>query len=266
VWKAGRVDTKRVEFVWASDLANSRDYWKRVIQIAKSTTVLRATRALTIMGRKEGEMKETSQYFYPMMQVADIFELGADITQLGLDQRRANILAREVGEKLGWWKPIVVSHHMLIGLQGVKQPEGEGFDENKKFDVEISSKMSKSKPETTILVHDTSEVIKKKIAGAFCPPKVVDNNPILDYSKHIIFKKFGKMKIEREKKFGGDVTYKTYEELEKDFVEGKLHPADLKNAAADALDKSVEPIRKHFEKKGHARELYEMVKKSEVTR
>jgi len=262
VWKAAGV--KKVEYVWASDLSDNREYWKRVIQIAKATTVLRATRALSIMGRKEGEMKETAQYFYPMMQVADIFELGADITQLGLDQRRANILAREVGEKLGWWKPVVVSHHMLMSLQGVKQPEG--YDENRRFDVEISSKMSKSKPETAIIVHDSEEEIKRKISNAFCPAKQVESNPILDYSKHIIFRKFGKLKIERERKYGGDANYTSYESLEKDFATGSLHPADLKNAVASAVDKAVKPIRNHFEKNRKARSLYEMVKKYEVTR
>jgi tyrosyl-tRNA synthetase len=57
------------------------------------------------MGRKEGELQEAAQLLYPGMQVADIFTLGAKICQLGLDQRRANILARELGRGWGYWKP-----------------------------------------------------------------------------------------------------------------------------------------------------------------
>ena len=161
VWKAAGVDEKKVEFLWASDAFSDKEYWKKVILIAKHTTVHRAARALTIMGRKEGELVETAQYFYPMMQTADIFHLKADICQLGLDQRRANIIAREVGPKLGWWKPVVVSHHMLMGLEGAKQPEG--YETSKEMDVEITSKMSKSKPQTAIFVHDSLEEIKQKI-------------------------------------------------------------------------------------------------------
>ena len=94
VWKAAGVDTKKVEIIWASDLAKKQDYWKKVMLIAKHTSVARATRCLTVMGRKENELRETAQYFYPMMQTADIFQMEVNICQLGKDQRRCNILAR----------------------------------------------------------------------------------------------------------------------------------------------------------------------------
>ncbi len=264
VWKAGGIDERKVEFLWATDAFKDPEYWKKVILIAKNTTVKRATRALSIMGRLEGEMRETAQYFYPMMQTADIFHLKADITQLGLDQRRANILAREVGPKLGWWKPVVVSHHMLMGLEGVKTPEG--FDENRKIDIEISSKMSKSKPSTCIYVHDSKEEILKKINNAFCPPKIIENNPILDYSKHIIFRKFNRLEIKRPAKYGGNLDIRSYDELEKKYRKGEIHPQDLKLAVAEKLDLLIKPIREHFQKDKKARELYEFVKKQEITR
>jgi len=262
VWKAAGVDN--VEFIWASDFFSEKEYWKKVILIAKNTTVNRATRALTIMGRKEGELAETAQYFYPMMQTADIFQLKADICQLGLDQRRANILAREVGPKLSWWKPVVVSHHMLMGLEGVKQPEG--YEENAKMDSEISSKMSKSKPSTCIFVHDSDDEIKKKINSAFCPEKQVEGNPVLEYAKHLVFRKYSSMKIERPKKFGGSIEFSSYAELEKSYKEGKLHPMDLKNGVSDYLGEMILPVRRHFEKNKKAKELYEFVKSQQVTR
>jgi len=245
-------------------LASRKEYWKRVILVAKNTTVHRANRALSIMGRKAGEMKEVAQYFYPAMQVADIFELQVDICQLGLDQRRANILAREVGPKLGWWKPVIVSHHMLMGLEGAKQPEG--YDDNREIDIAISSKMSKSKPKSCIFVHDSKEEIERKIRNAYCPERVVENNPILDYSKHLIFRKFGRMKVDRPLKFGGPVEFHSYEELEKAFKEGELHPLDLKNAVVEYIDQMVKPIREHFEKNAKARELYELMKSFKITR
>jgi tyrosyl-tRNA synthetase len=199
-----------------------------------------------------------------MMQVADIFHLEADITQLGLDQRRANILAREVGPKLGWWKPVVISHHMLMNLEGAAEPEG--YDEEKGFDVQISSKMSKSKPESSIFVHDSSEQIQEKIRAAFCPPKQADGNPLLDYAKEIVFRGFDSVKVERKAKFGGDVDFNSYAELEDAYIAGHLHPLDLKNMMATYLDKMVDPVRTHFEKKKSARELLELVMSYEVTR
>lgn len=263
-WKAAGVPMSKIEVLWTSDAVTDEEYWKKVILIAKNTTLNRSLRAISIMGRKMGELKDTAQLFYPMMQTADIFWLKADICQLGLDQRRANILAREVGPKLGWWKPVVVSHHMLMGLEGLKKPEG--FDEKEQFDIEISSKMSKSKPETCIFIHDSKEDIQRKINNAYCPEKIIENNPILDYSKHIIFRKFKTLKIERSAKFGGDIEISDYDELEKMFRLGQVHPLDLKNAVAEALDKIIKPVRDHFEKDKKARELYELVKQEKITR
>ncbi|MDQ1279798.1 MAG: tyrosyl-tRNA synthetase [Thermoproteota archaeon] len=263
VWRAAGVDMSRVEVVWASDQTNSADYWRKVILIAKNTTLNRAIRCLSIMGRTKAELKDTAQLFYPVMQSTDIFHLNADICQLGLDQRRVNMLAREVGPKLGLWKPVVVSHHMLMGLEGIKEPEG--YDENRRIDVQISSKMSKSKPSTSLYVHDDEEQIRKKILTAFCPERVIEGNPVIEYCRYIIFRKMSELLIERPSKFGGDLTVASPEELEMLFKEGKIHPLDLKNATAKALNEMVKPIRKHFES-GKAKELYEFVEGEKITR
>jgi len=264
VWKASGIDTKKIDVIWNSDVVKDPEYWKKVVLISKNTNVNRATRCLSIMGRKETDLKEVSFFFYPMMQCADIFWLKADICQLGMDQRRVNMLSREIGPKLGWWKPVVVSHHMLIGLQGVKAPEG--FDNNADIDIEISSKMSKSMPETCLYVHDSREDIFRKIQKAYCPEKIVKDNPILEYAKYIIFRKLSTFNLTRKKEFGGDLELEAYEELEDLYTQGKIHPLDLKNSVAEALDVLIKPIREHFEKNKRAKELYDVVRKSEITR
>jgi len=263
VWKAAGVDTEKVEFLLASENMD-QEYWKRVILIAKNTTLTRMFRCLTIMGRTKGELQETSQLFYPAMQVSDIFQLKCDMCQLGLDQRRANILAREVGPKIGYWKPVCIHHHMLMGLEGPQKPAG--FETRKDMDVAISSKMSKSKPETCIYVHDSKEQIERKVHGAFCPSKIVENNPILDYSKHIIFRKFETLEIKRPAKFGGKIEIQSYDELEREYRKGQIHPLDLKNAVAEKLDELIKPVREHFIKDKNAKKLYEIVKQQEITR
>jgi len=264
VWKAAGVPSDKVEYLFASDAMDSIDYWARVVRIAKVTTVARATRALTIMGRREGEMSEVAQYFYPVMQVSDIFHLEADITQLGMDQRRANILAREVGPKLGFWKPVVVSHHMLINLEGSIEPEG--LDDVGRDLHMIETKMSKSKPSSSIFIHDSEEEIRSKILAAYCPPKEVKGNPLLDYAKHLVFRSFDSMHVERKPKFGGDLEFQSYKELEKSYIKGALHPLDLKNAMILYIDRMVKPLRDHFEKKKSAREMLELIKSYQVTR
>lgn len=264
VWKAAGVDTKKVEVVWASEFAKDSNYWQTVINVMKATTIDRMKRAGTIMGRKEGEMQYSAQLLYPAMQATDPFFLGVQICQLGIDQRKAYVLSREVGPKLGFWKPIIASHHLLIGLQGPTKMGG--FEQNKTLDAEIASKMAKSIPKSYISVHDSAAEIKEKINEAFCPPKVVEGNPVLEICKYVIFRKVKRIEFERSAKFGGDVTAHSYEELERMFAEGKLHPADLKAAVAVSLDKILKPVREHFEKNRHAKELYQIVREAKITR
>ncbi len=264
VWKAAGVDMSKVEVLWTSEAVKQEEYWKKVITVAQNSTLARAQRALTIAGRTTKESVHTAQLFYPMMQVADIFWLDVDICQLGVDQRRANILAREIADRMKWKKPVAVHHHMLIGLQGRKEPEG--FDENGAMDAEISSKMSKSRPETSIFVHDTLEQIMKKVNSAYCPPRVLEGNALIEYSRYIIFRRRKSLSIERPEKYGGNTEFFSAEELEKAYLAGSLHPADLKLGVGVALDSMIAPIRQHFEKDPQARRLYEKVRAAETTR
>ena len=54
----------------------------------------------------------------------------------------------------------------------------------------------------------------------------------------VIFPHLKKLIIQRDEKFGGTIQYASYEDLEKDYSQGKLHPLDLKQTTA----KSLEPI------------------------
>jgi tyrosyl-tRNA synthetase len=248
VWKASGMDLENVEFVWASDFMGEKDYWAKVMKIATYSTVSRVIRCSQIMGRKESETLHASQIFYPCMQTADIFELNVDIAQLGMDQRKVNVFAREIAEKFGWKKPVAVHHHMLMGLL---QPntKAEGIERS------IEMKMSKSKPDSAIFMTDSAEEVARKINKAYCPEKVVSNNPILEYCKHIVFEKFNEVEVERPEKFGGNISYYSYAELEKDFASGKLHPIDLKSSVVVHLNKILNPVRLHFEKDSKARKI-----------
>ncbi len=211
------------------------------------------------MGRKSGEDLSAAQIIYPCMQAADIFHLGCDITQLGMDQRKVNMLAREVGPQIGFWKPVVVSHHMILGLS---KPATTSKDPE---DMLLDMKMSKSKPDSAIFMDDPLEEISRKITKAYCPEKQAEMNPILEYCRYMIFEKHKEMKIGRPAKFGGTVNFGSYQELEKAYKKGDLHPADLKNAVIFYLNDMIEPVRKHFEK-GEPRKLMEQVRGFKITR
>ncbi len=260
VWKACGMDLKNVEFIWVSDIVKDDNYWKIVMNVARANTVQRIVRTSQIMGRSEKDSLSAAQILYPCMQAADIFYLKADICQLGMDQRKVNVLAREVGEKLGFYKPVAVHHHMLMGLS---EPPKESEDAVERA---IAMKMSKSKPDTAIFMDDSKEDISRKMKKAYCPEKQVEENPVLEYCRYIIFERFGSIEIKRPEKFGGNVKYDSYSDLEKSYSEGSLHPMDLKSAVANYLDELLAPVRQHFENDKKAKALLEKVKGFEITR
>ena len=258
VWKACDMDLKNVGFVWANELMHDQEYLKKVMQVARNSTVNRIIRCSQIMGRTEKDTLTAAQIFYPCMQASDIFHLKADITNLGMDQRKVNVLAREIGPKLGFWKPVMVSVHMLMGLN--KPPEGI----TDQVERAIAMKMSKSIPDSAVFMTDSEEEVKRKITKAYCPATTEDN-PMMEYMKYIIFRSFDSVTIERSSKFGGDATYYNFDELKKDFTSGKLHPADLKNSTAKYINDLLEPVRKHFSK-GKPKELADLIRSQGVTR
>ncbi|MEM4267226.1 MAG: tyrosine--tRNA ligase [Candidatus Woesearchaeota archaeon] len=260
VWRACEMDLDNVEFVWANDMVTDREYWKKVMQVARNSTVKRVVRCGQIMGRKESEVLQASQILYPCMQCADIFHLEADVCQLGMDQRKVNVLAREIGPKLGWGKPVIVSHHMLMGLGKPVSSEKDATERA------IEHKMSKSKPETAIFMNDTEEEVTRKINNAYCPEGQIHENPILEYCKYIIFEKSKSLKVERPEKWGGDIEFYSYHELQDSFKKKELHPMDLKKAVGIELNNLLEPIRKRLSHNKTAQKLEEEIKTFQITR
>jgi len=254
----------RVRYLWASDIVSDSEYWRKVITIAKSATLRRVRRALPIMGRSlEAGDVEAAWLFYPCMQAADIFHMEVEVACAGMDQRKVHMLARDVAEKLGWRKPICLHTPLLMGLAGPGAVIEGVFDEDERLNKRIRSKMSKSVPGSCIYVHDEPEEIRAKLRKAYCPAKQVEDNPVLELARLIVFPALGCLEVDRPEKYGGPVAYDSYAELERDFVSGALHPLDLKNAVADALAEILRPVREHFTREP---ELLEAIKAIEVTR
>src|SRR3989344_167687 len=259
VWKTTGMKTESIDFLWAKDVMADENYWKKVVQIARNSTLPRVIRCSQIMGRKESEQLSAAQIFYPCMQAADVFHLEADITQLGMDQKKVNILAREVAPKLGLTKPVIVSHHMLLGLG---KPVSQEKDATERA---IDLKMSKSRPETAIFMTDSAPLVEKKIQNAYCPEGEIKENPLAEYLKYILFEKFKEIKIERDKKFGGDLILHSFEEFSAIYLKKQLHPLDLKKTVAVHVNKLLEPVRKHFDTNKKAKNILEQVQKFEIT-
>lgn len=264
VWRACGMNLEHVEFVWASERMD-HEYWLRTIRIGMANSVERIERCGQIMGRGEKDTLSAAQIFYPVMQASDVFELEVDIMQLGMDQRKVNILAREMADKFGWKKPVAIHHHMLAGLQQIDTTLTGA-------EAAVAKKMSKSNPDSAIFMTDSDKEVERKISKAYCPEGVAQDNPVLEYFKHIIFPLMPVVVIERPEKFGGNASFSHYRELEDAFTtKGSddkflVHPMDLKKTCAKCINTLLDPVRAHFENDAHAKALLAKVHSYTTTR
>ncbi len=233
------LDPERTRYRWARELVGSSEYWARVVRVAKATSLARTRRAMSILGRGEEEAAlDTAKLFYPAMQAADIFELPVDLAYAGVDQRRAHVLAREVAHKYGWPAPVAVHTPLISSLKG-----GGRMDP---LELAVDRKMSKSDPSAAIRIPSTAEEISTRIAAAFCPPKEVDGNPVLELARFVVLPWEGRLAVERPAKYGGAVAFDTEAALLEAWRAGALHPQDLKRAVAESLGRLLTPATEYF--------------------
>lgn len=221
------LDPKRTDFVLGSSFQLKPEYVLDMLRMATDTTLLRARRSMAEIARQI-EDPDVAQVIYPLMQAVDIAHLKVDVAVGGIDQRKVHMVAREKLPEIGYKKPVCVHVPLLHGLDG-------------------EAKMSSSKG-NFIAVDDEPSAIKDKVMKAFCPPKVVKDNPVVEYAEHFALPALGSLEIRRPAKYGGQLTVSDAVELRKLYAAGNLHPADLKAALAEALVKMLTPVRDHFAK------------------
>lgn len=225
----------KAEIVTGTELYEQRrEYWSDLARLVKHMSLARTMRTLTIMGRSETENIDLAKLLYPPMQAVDIHSLDVDIAHAGMDQRKIHMLARETFPKLGWKVPISVHQSLLLGLS---DPQTNASGKT------IAAKMSKSSPNSGIFMHDTDDDIRSKINRAWCEAGIIEGNALLAIAKYVIFRNTTELEIERPEKFGGNVSYTSYAELESDYANKKLHASDLKGGIAEAVIGVVAPVR-----------------------
>ncbi|MFH1585658.1 MAG: tyrosine--tRNA ligase [archaeon] len=221
------VDMKKADYVLGSDFQLGHDYFLDVLKLSLNVRTLRAKRAMAIIAREEKD-PHVAQMLYALMQTIDAKHLGVDISFGDLAQRKIHMLMREYLPILKHQAPIAIHHEDMVGLTG--------------------GKMSSSVPNSRIMIDEDPEIIRNKINKAFCPSKQIKDNPILQICKFIIFPRQGKLELKRDKKYGGDLKFTSYEKLELAYEKG-LHPQDLKASVIEALIKILGPVRKHMSQK-----------------
>jgi len=222
-----KIDTSELQFVRGSDFQLTSEYISDVLRMSTELTSKRALHSASEVCRIENP--KVSTLIYPIMQALDEQYLDVDVQYGGMDQRKILVMAREYLPKLGYKPRVEVMTPLLPGLTG--------------------GKMSASDVKSKIDLLDSEKEIERKVNSAYCKEGDVKDNGVLAFCEYFLFPYKGKLKIERNKKFGGDVNYNNFNELKRDFAVKKLHPMDLKQGVSRELNIILEPVRKKFEKK-----------------
>ncbi len=232
LYRAIGTDVSKIEFVKGSDFELDKKYTMDVYRLATLTSAERCRHAAAEVV-KFGDNPKLGGFLYPILQTLDEEYLKADIQYGGIDQRKIFGFARESHPKLGQKKRVEIMTPMLPGIMG--------------------GKMSASDPASKIDLLDSPTDIAARINKAYCPAGELADNGITVFIKYVLMPlkedKGEALPIERPAKFGGDIEYKKYAELEKDFIEKKLHPEDLKKAVAREIAQLLKPVREFFDDK-----------------
>ncbi len=231
MFKSIGVEIKNLEIVKGSSYQLDKNFILDTLKLSTITTIHDAQKAASEVV-KFGDNPKLSGLIYPLMQALDEQYLGVDVQYGGVDQRKILMYARENLPKLGYKSRVEVMTPLLPGLTG--------------------KKMSASDPKSKIDLLDNEQEVIEKLKKAFCEPGNIEENGVLAFLKHVIMTikqdQGEKLIIERPAKFGGNVEFSNYSEIEAAFMNGKLHPLDLKNALAKEINKLLEPFRKNKDK------------------
>ena len=239
MFKTIGVDIKDLEIVKGSEFQLKPEYMYDVLRMSSFSSINDCKRAASEVV-KFGDNPPTAGLIYPIMQALDEHYLEADVQYGGTDQRKIMMFARENLPKLMYHSRVEVMTPLIPGL--------------------IGKKMSASDEKSKIDLLDDEKTIKRKITEAEMLAGDADNG-IMAFLKHVlmVIKKDNheKFVVKRDKKYGGNLVYEIYEQIEKDFKNKKLHPLDLKNAVADEINKLLKAIREDKKANELVKKAYE---------
>ncbi len=227
-------DLKHFEMVKGSEFELDKKYMMDVLKMSTLASVRDATKAASEVV-KGGDNPKISGLIYPIMQALDEEYLEVDMQMGAIDQRKILVFAREFLPQMEYRSRVELMIPFIRGLTA------EG-------------KMSSSIKNSKVDLLDDEKTIKDKFKGAFCEEGNPENG-VLEFAETVIMTQKEdageEFIIERPEKFGGNMSFKTKEELHDAFISKKVHPMDLKSGVAKEINILLKPIRHKFKGKEH---------------
>lgn len=216
-----------LKIILGSEVESSADYMLDYYLIAGSTQIDKATKA------SEDVLKPTKHpllggLVYPIVRAVDEKyvksqgQISSDVEKkiIEFTDELATTIKHNPGERI-FYKP-------LSGLSAKKTPVLNEDDDQ-------------------VDALDEPKQVNKKLSKAFCEPGNTRDNGVLPILERILFPIYKVFDISRPAEYGGDVKYSSYEEVEKDFAEEKLHPGDLKKAIGLKVNELLAEIQKFYQ-------------------
>jgi tyrosyl-tRNA synthetase len=233
------VPLDKLRFIKGSEFQLTREFTLEIFRMASVVTEHDAKKAGCEVV-KQVDSPLLSGLIYPCMQALDEEFLGCDAQFGGVDQRKIFTFAEKYMPALGFKKRVHLMNPMVPGLTG--------------------GKMSSSEADSKIDLLDEPRAVENKIRKAFCEEGNIEQNGVLPFVKFVLFpvfklKQIAAFEIKRSEKFGGNVSFETYEVLEAAFAAKEIFPLDLKNAVASYINILLDPIRKKFETSAELQKL-----------
>jgi tyrosyl-tRNA synthetase len=221
------VNVSKLEFVKGSKIQLNKKYFYDLLKLSTFSNLKICNKAASEVV-KLGDNPKLAGMIYPLMQALDEEYLEVDIQFGGMDQRKIMVYAREYLPKIGYKSRVELINPLIRGLVG--------------------EKMSSSIRATKIDLMDDEKTVQKLINKADFVEGNSENG-IMALLKHLIFVRKKDTNesflIARPEKWGGNLEYNDYLTLEKEVLEKKVHPMDIKNALAKEINFLLDNFRKN---------------------
>jgi len=190
------------------------------------------TIAMSKVTRNEASMLQGNtlgSLLCPVLFALDLLVNRPDVIMIGEDQMPYAELYLKVCDRLKRTAAAPFSIGCLRGMDG--------------------ERMKSSRPAFHLDPFDDHKQVQKKVAKAFCEPGNTDSNIILELAQSIIFPCRDQeipLPIERSEEHGGQISVKSFDELQVLFSSGEIYPNDLKRMVVKEISEIFDPISSKF--------------------
>jgi tyrosyl-tRNA synthetase len=245
------IENSKIKFVRGTSFQLSREYNLDMYKLMSTMSLRDATKAGTEVVKQSKNPKMAS-LLYPGLQALDEEYLKVDAQFGGVDQRKIFTMALQHLPKIGYKGRVHLMNPIIPSFTSGTPLAEKELNSSELTNVETKPKeivkMSSSEQDGKIDLLDTPKQIRKKIGKGFCERGNIDCG-ILSFVKHVLFPinklKTGSQlfKIERPEKYGGNIEFETYDNLESAFEDQVLDPVDLKQGVSNWIIQLLENTR-----------------------